>query len=52
LMVGVERFFSSYKSEYGYAFAAILLASIPFVLLFIALQKYFIKGIVAGAVKG
>ena len=34
------------------AFAGIILASLPISILFIFLQKYFIKGLTAGAVKG
>ncbi|MDD3163159.1 MAG: carbohydrate ABC transporter permease [Sphaerochaetaceae bacterium] len=52
LMVGINMFFGARKTEYGYAFAGIILASLPIVILFLFLQKYFIKGIVAGAVKG
>jgi ABC-type glycerol-3-phosphate transport system permease component len=51
-MVGINMFFGARKTEYGYAFAGIILASLPIVILFLFLQKYFIKGIVAGAVKG
>jgi len=52
LMVAVQSFFGDRNSEYGLAFAGILLASLPIMLMFIFLQKYFIKGIAAGAVKG
>ena len=52
LMVGVRSFFGAYRSDYGYAFAAILLSSLPMIILFLFLQKYFIKGLAAGAVKG
>lgn len=52
LMVGVYRFFSEKVNEYGYAFAAVVLTSAPMVVLFLCLQKYFIKGITAGSVKG
>ncbi len=52
LMVGVNMFFGSRKTEYGYAFAGIILASLPIVIMFLFLQKYFIKGLAAGAVKG
>lgn len=38
--------------EFGYAFAGIILVSLPMIILFLCLQKYFIKGIAAGAVKG
>ena len=52
LMVGMSGFFSEKGNELGYAFAGILLASIPMMVLFLFLQKYFIKGIAAGSVKG
>lgn len=52
LMVAIYSFFGQYVSEYGYAFAGIIMASLPIVLLYVFLQKYFIKGIAAGAVKG
>ena len=52
LMVAVQRFFGDRTNEYGLAFTGILLASIPIMTLFIFLQKYFIKGIAAGGVKG
>lgn len=52
LMVGVSMFFGSRKTEYGYAFAGIILASLPIIIMFMFLQKYFIKGLAAGAVKG
>ena len=51
LMVGVNDFFGSRATEFGYAFASIILASIPMIVMFLALQKYFIKGLSAGAVK-
>ena len=52
LMVAVYQFFGQYVSEYGYAFAGIIMASAPIIVMFLFLQKYFIKGLVAGAVKG
>lgn len=52
LMCGVRNFFGAYRSDYGYAFCAILVSSLPMVIIYICLQKYFIKGMVAGAVKG
>ena len=33
-------------------FEGIIMASLPIVIMFLFLQKYFIKGLVAGAVKG
>lgn len=52
LMVNVYSFFGEYVSEYGYAFASVILAALPIIILFVTLQKYFIKGLTAGAVKG
>ena len=52
LMVAVYQFFGQYVTEYGYAFAGIIMASLPIIIMFLFLQKYFIKGLVAGAVKG
>ncbi|HIS02325.1 MAG TPA: carbohydrate ABC transporter permease [Candidatus Pullichristensenella avicola] len=52
LMVAIYSFFGQYVSEYGYAFAGIIMASLPIIIMFVFLQKYFIKGLVAGAVKG
>ena len=52
LMVGMYTFFGAKQTEYGYAFAGVLLTSVPMMVLFLFLQKYFIKGIAAGSVKG
>lgn len=52
LIVSINSFFGKYVNEYGFAFAGILLATLPIALLFIFLQKYFVAGMVAGAVKG
>ena len=52
LIVSINTFFGKYVNEYGFAFAGILLATLPIALLFIFLQKYFVAGMTAGAVKG
>lgn len=52
LIVSINSFFGKYVNEYGFAFAGILLATLPIALLFIFLQKYFVAGMTAGAVKG
>lgn len=52
LMVSIYQFFGDRVNEYGLAFAGIILASLPMIVIYISLQKYFIRGIVAGAVKG
>lgn len=52
LMVSVKKFFGQYVNEYGQSFAAVFMITAPIAIMFIFLQKYFIKGIAAGAVKG
>jgi raffinose/stachyose/melibiose transport system permease protein len=45
-------FFSQYNSNYNMAFAAAVISMIPIVIFFIIAQKYIIKGLTEGAVKG
>lgn len=45
-------FFGQNSSNYNLAFAAAVLAMVPVVIFFIFAQKYIIKGLVDGAVKG
>jgi len=52
LPVGIATFQGVHNTDWGLVFAASLIAIAPIILLFIALQKYFIKGVVTGAVKG
>lgn len=52
LQVSVGKFFGQFVNEYGQSFAAVVLCSLPIIVLFLFLQKYFIKGMAAGAVKG
>ncbi len=52
LPVGIAAFQGVHLSDWGLVFAASLIAVVPVILLFIILQKYFIKGMVTGAVKG
>ena len=46
------EFFGEMQQDWGAAMAASFLASAPVVLLFVFLQRYFIQGLTAGAVKG
>ncbi|WP_406386213.1 carbohydrate ABC transporter permease [Streptomyces sp. NBC_01618] len=50
--VGIYRQISEHVSNYGAVFAFMVLATIPIVILFIFLQKYFVKGLLSGAAKG
>ena len=52
LMVGINAFNGQRGQEMGYIMIGVLLVSVPMIILFLCLQKYFIKGIAAGAVKG
>jgi len=52
LMVGITVFGSRYNSDVPVAMAGMLMASVPMVLLYLFGQRYFIRGMVAGAVKG
>jgi len=52
MTVAIQALFSQQTSDYSTAFAAIVLSALPITVLFIALQKYFIKGMTIGAVKG
>jgi raffinose/stachyose/melibiose transport system permease protein len=46
------RFNGQFLKEYGPMTASLTLSALPIVLFYLGLQKYIIKGIAAGAVKG
>lgn len=52
LTVAISSLFSAQSSDYTTAMAAIVISVLPVSILFIALQKYFVKGMTVGAVKG
>jgi ABC-type glycerol-3-phosphate transport system permease component len=52
LPVGIATFQGAHASNWGLVFAASLIAVGPVILIFILLQKYFVKGMIAGAIKG
>lgn len=52
LTVAIQSLFSAQSSDYTTAIAAIVISVLPIAILFISLQKYFIKGMTVGAVKG
>lgn len=52
LTVAIQSLFSAQSSDYSTAMAAIIISVLPIAILFISLQKYFIKGMTVGAVKG
>jgi multiple sugar transport system permease protein len=52
LPVAIANFRGQHASDWGLVFAASLTAVVPTILLFIFFQRYFVKGITAGALKG
>ena len=52
LTVAIQALFSQQASDYTTAFAAIVISVTPIAILFASLQKYYVKGLTGGAVKG
>mgnify|MGYP002625952780 CR=1 FL=1 len=52
ITVAIQSLFSQQASDYTTAFAAITISVLPIAVLFLSLQKYFVKGLTVGAVKG
>ena len=52
LMVGITVFRSRYNLDIPITMAGMLLSSLPMIALYVFGQRYFIRGLIAGAVKG
>lgn len=52
LPVGLLSFKGEYITQYGTLFAGVVIVSVPVIVIYLALQRYFIEGVTAGAVKG
>lgn len=52
LSVGLYNYISQYGIQWGKLMAAVMISIIPMVILFILLQRHFVEGMAAGAVKG
>ncbi len=52
LPIALATFQGQYTTQWGIVFAGSLIAVLPVIVLFVFLQRYFIAGITAGAVKG
>jgi len=50
--LGLVNFFQQYESLWSYYFAALAMTMMPVILVFVILQRQFIAGLTAGAVKG
>jgi multiple sugar transport system permease protein/raffinose/stachyose/melibiose transport system permease protein len=52
LQVGLERFRGEHFTQYPLLMAALTMAAVPIIILYIAMQKHIIKGVTQGAVVG
>lgn len=52
LPIGIQLFFNAHGTQWSTVFAATTLAVIPEIVVFVALQRYFVSGLYAGAVRG
>lgn len=52
IQIGLQRFIGQYSSEYGLIMAGSVISLIPVLIVFLALQKYFVEGIATSGVKG
>jgi multiple sugar transport system permease protein len=52
LPIGILLFFNAHGTQWSTVFAATTLAAIPEILVFIALQRYFVTGLYTGAIRG
>lgn len=50
--IATQAFYGTYSSDIGLIMAALLLAMLPILILYLFLQKYIVAGVTAGAVKG
>ena len=51
LPVGIQKYFAEFATDWPGLMAATFLMSVPVVVLFLVLQKYFVKALTEGAVK-
>jgi raffinose/stachyose/melibiose transport system permease protein len=52
ITINVYKLFGKFGSDWDIITASLILSSLPIVILYIALQRYIVSGIAAGAVKG
>ena len=52
ISLGIAKLQSEMSTDYGLIMAGAALAAVPIIIVFLAFQKYFTKGITMGAVKG
>jgi multiple sugar transport system permease protein len=52
LPVGLAIFHTEFSTDYGVQMAGVLLSVLPFIIVFLFFQRYFIRGLTLGALKG
>ncbi|WP_320144612.1 carbohydrate ABC transporter permease [uncultured Cohaesibacter sp.] len=52
IQIGLRMFISQYSAEYGLIMAASVVSIIPVLLVFLALQRFFVEGVASSGLKG
>ena len=52
LPIGLSEFSNNFYVDWGGVMAAAIIVSVPVILFFLFLQRYFVQGLSAGSVKG
>jgi raffinose/stachyose/melibiose transport system permease protein len=52
LPLAIYSFVGQYNNDWPLIFASVIMASLPLILIFLFLQRYFIRGLASGAVRG
>lgn len=52
IQLGLKMFIGQYAAEYGLIMAGSIITLIPVLIVFLALQKYFVEGVAATGIKG
>lgn len=50
--IAMQAFYGTYSTDIGLVMAALLLAMLPILILYVFLQRYIVEGVTSGAVKG
>ncbi len=50
--IATQIFYGTYSNDIGLIMAALLLAMLPILILYLFLQRYIVEGVTSGAVKG
>jgi raffinose/stachyose/melibiose transport system permease protein len=50
--IATQAFYGTYSTDIGLIMAALLLAMLPILILYVFLQRYIVEGVTSGAVKG